>query len=178
MDQAKEKEYPFPSTSMDKKSTPTGSSGSVDSIGTRNVVVTVISHSGTKVQLMLKAFGLKKKKGMLNSIVTHFKKPGSPSKLLLNGQFTNFDLTSSSLRFTLNVQTDKKKKKGNANRVDTFNIDIKQFPSSVNAESAEFEVLEPASGECFILLTLKVDNINCNWKEFMAEHGTIDASTL
>ncbi|GMS95698.1 hypothetical protein PENTCL1PPCAC_17873 [Pristionchus entomophagus] len=180
MDQVKEMEYPIPSTSMDKKSSPTGSSGSIDSIGTRPVVVTVISDSGTKVQLMLKAFGLKKKKSLLNSIVTHFKKPGSPSKLLSNGQFTNFDLTSTSLAFTLNVQTDKKKKKGNGNRVDTFILDIKQFPSSVNAESAEFEAMQPAhSGETFLLLTLiKTDNLNVNWKEFLSCHGTLDAANI
>lgn len=46
MDEVREKEYPIPSTSTKMKSSPTGSSDSVDSIGTRPVVVTVISVSG------------------------------------------------------------------------------------------------------------------------------------
>ena len=167
------------SSGQAKPPSPSGSSASVDSVGTRTVSVSVVSDSGTKVQLMLKAHGLKKRKSLLNSIVTHFKKPGSPSKLLSNGNFTKFDLTSRSLAFTLNVQTDKKKKKGNGNRVDTFALDIKQFPSSVNPESAEFEVLEPASGECFILLSLiKTDNLGVNWKEFLSSNGTIDVDSI
>lgn len=39
--------------------------------------------------------------------------------------------------------------------------------------------MEPASGNCFILLTLmKTDNLAVNWKEFQDSNGTIDASTL
>lgn len=42
-----------------------------------------------------------------------------------------------------------------------------------------YQVMEPASGECFILLSLiKTDNLNVNWKEFLSSHGTIDASSI
>ncbi|KAJ1355630.1 hypothetical protein KIN20_013114 [Parelaphostrongylus tenuis] len=155
------------------------SGGSSESIGPRSVTTSVIRDTGTKVQLMFKAHGLKKRKSILNSIVTAFKKPHSPSRLLSNGMFTKFELKDRSLCFVLEVQTEKKRKKGNENRVDTFVCEIKQFPSAINPESAEFEVLEPASGECFILLSLiKVDNLKVNWKEFLDSNGTLDVTCI
>ncbi|ETN81367.1 hypothetical protein NECAME_08544 [Necator americanus] len=66
--------------------------------------------------------------------------PHSPSRLLSNGKFTKFDLKAHSISFILEVQTDKKRKKGNSNRVDTFVCEIKQFPTGVNPDSAEFEM--------------------------------------
>lgn len=39
--------------------------------------------------------------------------------------------------------------------------------------------MEPASGNCFILLSLmKIDNLATNWKEFQDTNGTIDVSSL
>ncbi|KIH59891.1 hypothetical protein ANCDUO_09866 [Ancylostoma duodenale] len=150
-----------------------------ESLAHRTVATSVIRDTGTKVQLLFKAHGLKKRKSLLNSIVTVFKKPHSPSRLLSNGKFTKFDLKAHSISFTLEVQTEKKRKKGNANRVDTFVCEIKQFPTAVNPDSAEFEVLEPASGECFILLSLiKVDNLTVNWKEFLESNGTLDVTCI
>ncbi|KAL6738935.1 hypothetical protein Aduo_012431 [Ancylostoma duodenale] len=150
-----------------------------ESLAQRTVATSVIRDTGTKVQLLFKAHGLKKRKSLLNSIVTVFKKPHSPSRLLSNGKFTKFDLKAHSISFTLEVQTEKKRKKGNANRVDTFVCEIKQFPTAVNPDSAEFEVLEPASGECFILLSLiKVDNLTVNWKEFLESNGTLDVTCI
>ncbi|CAP29129.1 Protein CBR-LIN-33 [Caenorhabditis briggsae] len=155
------------------------SASSEEDLGTRSVAVSVLKDSGTKVEIMLKAHGLKKKKSLFNSLVTVFKKPSQPSRLLANGKFTEFTLTEHSLRFLLEVKTDKKKKKGNGNRLDTFLCEVKRFPSDVNPDSAEFEVLEPASGEAFILLTLiKVGNLSTNWKEFLDSNGTIDVSTI
>lgn len=155
------------------------STSSEGDLGTRSVAVSVLKDSGTKVEIMLKAHGLKKKKSLFNSLVTVFKKPSQPSRLLANGKFTEFTLTEHSLRFLLEVKTDKKKKKGNGNRLDTFLCEVKRFPSDVNPDSAEFEVLEPASGEAFILLTLiKVGNLSTNWKEFLDSNGTIDVSTI
>ena len=66
--------------------------------------------------------------------------PSQPSRLLANGKFTEFVLTEHSLRFLLEVKTDKKKKKGNGNRTDTFLCEVKRFPSDVNPDSAQFEV--------------------------------------
>ncbi|ETN81366.1 hypothetical protein NECAME_08543 [Necator americanus] len=50
------------------------SSTSEESLGQRSVATSVIRDTGTKVQLMFKAHGLKKRKSLLNSIVTVFKK--------------------------------------------------------------------------------------------------------
>lgn len=139
----------------------------------------VTKDTGSKVDVALKAHGLKKKKSLINSIVTIFKKPNQPSSLLSNGKFTEFVLNENSLKFTLEVKTDKKKKKGNGNRLDTFVCEVKRFPSRINPDSAEFQVLEPASGEAFILLSLiKVDNLNIDWKKFMDENGTIDITGI
>ncbi|CAJ0937776.1 unnamed protein product, partial [Mesorhabditis belari] len=155
------------------------SSSSEEDPGARSVSVSILKDSGTKVQLMLKAHGLKKRKSLLNSIVTIFKKPSSPSRLLSNGRFTKFEITSHSLAFNLEVQTAKRKKKGNENRTELFVCDIKQFPSQVNPDSVEFEILEPASGECFILMSLvKVSDLNINWKEFLDTNGTIDVTQI
>ncbi|CAI5449594.1 unnamed protein product [Caenorhabditis angaria] len=163
-----------------RKSPSRGSStSSEENIGTRAVTVSVLRDTGSKVEIVLKAHGLKKKKGLLNSFVTVFKKPNQPSRLLSNGKFTEFTLKENSLRFSLDVVTDKKKKKGNGNRVDTFVCEVKRFPTEVNPDSAEFEVLEPASGEAFILLTLiKLGNLSVNWKEFLDQNGTIDVTCI
>ncbi|CAJ0604070.1 unnamed protein product [Cylicocyclus nassatus] len=170
---------------MSRKSS---ASTSDENLGQRTVATSVIRDTGTKVQLMFKAHGLKKRKSLFNTIVTVFKKvclnasslqPSTPSRLLSNGKFTKFDLRPHSISFILEVQTEKKLKKGNNNRVETFACEIKQFPTSVNPDSAEFEVLEPASGECFILLSLiKMDNLAVNWKEFLESNGTLDVTCI
>ncbi|CAB3409343.1 unnamed protein product [Caenorhabditis bovis] len=155
------------------------SNSSDEDSGTRSVAVSVLRDSGSKVELILKAHGLKKKKSLLHSLVTVFKKPHQPSRLLANGKFTEFVLNENSLRFNLEVQTDKKKKKGNGNRVDRFVCEVKKFPTAINPDSAEFEVLEPASGEAFILLTMiKVGNLSVNWKDFLDQNGTIDVTCI
>lgn len=42
-----------------------------------------------------------------------------------------------------------------------------------------FQILEPASGEAFIHMTLmKTDNLNINWKEFLDANGTIDVTAI
>ncbi|VDN55697.1 unnamed protein product [Dracunculus medinensis] len=124
--------------------------------------------------------GLRKRRNFFSSFISAFKKPSDPSKLSTNANFTQFNLTSTSLQLSVDIQTERRKKrKGNANRLDTFKCYIRRFPTSINPDSAEFEIMEPASGNCFILLTLmKTDNLAVNWKEFQDSNGTIDASTL
>ncbi|CAI4229436.1 unnamed protein product [Auanema sp. JU1783] len=140
--------------------------------GHRIVSVSVIQDTGTRVQLMFKAQGLKKKKSLVNSIVTVFKKPHHPSKLLANGRFKKFELKDTSFHFILEIRNSSEPRS-----VEVFHCDINRFPTRVNPESAKFEVLEPASGECFILLSLiKIDNLSTNWKEFMSDNGTVDAA--
>ncbi|RCN29793.1 hypothetical protein ANCCAN_24447 [Ancylostoma caninum] len=56
--------------SMSQKS----DSVSDESLAQRTVATSVIRDTGTKVQLLFKAHGLKKRKSLLNSIVTVFKK--------------------------------------------------------------------------------------------------------
>lgn len=86
--------------------------------------------------------GLRKRRGFFSSLISAFKKPSDPSKMCSNATFTTFNLTSSSLQFSIDVQTERreKRKKGNTNRVDTYTCFIRKFPSSVNPDSAEFEV--------------------------------------
>ncbi|VDM91808.1 unnamed protein product [Litomosoides sigmodontis] len=153
----------------------------VSNVGVHSVGVSVSRDTGTKVDLILRVGGLRKRRGFFSSLISAFKKPSDPSKMCSNATFTTFNLTSSSLQFSIDVQTERrgKRKKGNTNRVDTYTCFIRKFPSSVNPDSAEFEIMEPASGNCFILLSImKIDNLATNWKEFQDANGTIDVSSL
>uniref|UniRef100_A0A0R3S6C4 C2 NT-type domain-containing protein n=1 Tax=Elaeophora elaphi TaxID=1147741 RepID=A0A0R3S6C4_9BILA len=152
----------------------------ISNAGVHSAGVSVSRDTGTKVDLILRVGGLQKRRSFFASLVSAFKKPSDPSKMCSNATFTTFKLTSSSLQFSIDVQTDpRKKRKGNANRVDTYTCFIRKFPSNVNPDSAEFEIMEPASGNCFILLSLiKIDNLATNWKEFQDTNGTIDVSSL
>ncbi|VDO30038.1 unnamed protein product [Onchocerca flexuosa] len=153
----------------------------ISNIGVHSAGVSVSRDTGTKVDLILRIGGLRKRRSFFASLVSAFKKPSDPSKLCSNATFTMFNLTSSSLQFSIDVRTERreKRKKGNANRVDTYTCFIRKFPTNVNPDSAEFEIMEPASGNCFILLSLiKIDNLATNWKEFQDSNGTIDVSTL
>ncbi|VDM98460.1 unnamed protein product [Thelazia callipaeda] len=158
------------------------SEGSESSVaGAHNVGISVSRDTGTKVDLILRIAGLRKRRNFFSSLVSAFKKPSDPSKMCSNAVFKTFSLTTSSLQFSVDVQNERRKKprKGNTNRVDTYNCFIRKFPTSINPESAEFEIMEPASGNCFILLSLmKIDNLSTNWKEFQDNNGTIDVSCL
>ncbi|CAJ0573763.1 unnamed protein product, partial [Mesorhabditis spiculigera] len=157
-------------TTMSRKS----SESSEGDPSARAVTVSILKDTGTKVQLMLKAQGLKRRKSFFGDIIKIFKKPSSPSRLLSNGKFTKFDLKDYGLNFVLEVETMKRKKKGNANRTETFVCEVKQFPTQINPDSAEFEILEPASGECFILMTLiKTSDLNVSWKEFLDSNAIV-----
>ncbi|CAG9530263.1 unnamed protein product [Cercopithifilaria johnstoni] len=153
----------------------------ISNLGVHSAGVSVSRDTGTKVDLILRIGGLRKRRGFFASLVNAFKKPSDPSKICSNATFTTFNLTSSSLQFSIDVQTERreKRKRGNTNRVDTYSCFIRKFPSSVNPDSAQFEIMEPASGNCFILLSLmKIDNLATNWKEFQDINGTIDVSSV
>ncbi|KAL3982071.1 hypothetical protein ACH3XW_45650 [Acanthocheilonema viteae] len=153
----------------------------ISNVGVHSAGVSVSRDTGTKVDLILRVGGLRKRRSFFASLVSAFKKPSDPSKMCSNATFTMFNLTSSSLHFSIDVQSERreKRKKGNTNRVDTYTCSIRKFPSNVNPNSAEFEIMEPASGNCFILLSLmKIDNLATNWKEFQDTNGTIDVSSL
>ncbi|EJW81492.1 hypothetical protein WUBG_07599 [Wuchereria bancrofti] len=151
------------------------------SVGVHNAGVSVSRDTGTKVDLILRIGGLRKRRSFFASLISAFKKPSDPSKMCANATFTMFNLTTSSLQFSIDVQTERRerRKKGNTNRVDTYTCFIRKFPSNVNPDSAEFEIMEPTSGSCFILLSLmKIDNLTTNWKEFQDTNGTIDLSSV
>ncbi|EFO17135.2 hypothetical protein LOAG_11366 [Loa loa] len=153
----------------------------ISNVDVHSAGVSVSRDTGTKVDLILRIGGLRKRRSFFSSLVSTFKKPSDPSKMCSNATFTMFNLTTSSLHFSIDVQTDRrgKQKKGNTNRINTYTCFIRKFPSSVNPDSAEFEIMEPASGNCFILLSLmKIDNLATNWKEFQDTNGTIDVSSL
>lgn len=86
--------------------------------------------------------GLRKRHGFFSSLVSTFKKRSDPSKMCSNATFTMFNLTPSSLQFSIDVRSERrrKRKKGNANRVDTYTCFIRRFPTNINPDSAEFEV--------------------------------------
>ncbi|MFH4983726.1 hypothetical protein AB6A40_010435 [Gnathostoma spinigerum] len=146
----------------------------------RPVGISVSRDTGTKVDIILRTGGLRKRHSIFLALANAFKKPSHPSKLCENAVINEFNLTQFSLKFSIDVRTEsKKKRKGNANRVETYTCHIRRFPSRVNPDSVSFEVLEPASGNCFILMTvMKVDGFDVNWKEFQDRNGTIDASTV
>ncbi|CAJ0562563.1 unnamed protein product, partial [Mesorhabditis spiculigera] len=63
---------------------------------------------------------IEKAQELFGDIIKIFKKPSSPSRLLSNGKFTKFDLKDYGLNFVLEVETMKRKKKGNANCTETL----------------------------------------------------------
>ncbi|CEF70008.1 Hypothetical protein SRAE_2000465100 [Strongyloides ratti] len=72
-----------------------------------------------------------------------------------------------------------KNKKNNDILLDGYTCEIKQFPSKISPESAEFEILQSTNGTAYIALTLiKIDNISTNWKEFQDQNRTIDIFDL
>ncbi|VDD94567.1 unnamed protein product [Enterobius vermicularis] len=148
--------------------------------GIRSVAISVSRDYGTKVDLIFRLHGLRKKRGFLTTLVNTFKKPTEPSKLCANAKFTSFSLTASSLQFSVDVRRERRKKgKKNALRdqVDTYSCHIKKFPSNINPDSAEFEIMEPASGDCFVMISvMKTSNQTVNWKEYQDLNGTIDVS--
>jgi len=150
--------------------------------GVRSVAISVSRDTGTSVQLIIKVPGIRKRHSFFASLLSTFKKPSEPSRLLSNAQFTQWTLTESSLTFTMNVESKKQRKKRkdpNAMSYDRFECRISRFPTRVNPESAEFEVLEPASGQPFILLSLsKLDNLGQSWKDYQHSNGTIDAGSV
>uniref|UniRef100_A0AC35UCC7 Ubiquitin-like domain-containing protein n=1 Tax=Rhabditophanes sp. KR3021 TaxID=114890 RepID=A0AC35UCC7_9BILA len=140
--------------------------------------VSVIKDTGNKVELVIKVPQLKKQTQIIKYIMSNIKKPSDPSKLCANAKFTEYHLDNTSIHFVVNVYKKKKKQK-NIPRISlgTYTCDIKQFPSRIDPQSAEFEILQAASGAAYIALTLiKVDNLSINWQKYQDYNGTIDVA--
>uniref|UniRef100_A0AC35U5B7 Ubiquitin-like domain-containing protein n=1 Tax=Rhabditophanes sp. KR3021 TaxID=114890 RepID=A0AC35U5B7_9BILA len=140
--------------------------------------ISVIKDNGNKVELVIKVPQLKKCRKIFQSLIGIIKKPSDPSKLCANAKFTEYHLDNASLHFVINVYKKKKRRKQKIiTPLGTYTCDIKQFPSRIAPESAEFEILQASSGNAYIGLTLiKVDNLSTNWKEFQDSNGTVDVA--
>uniref|UniRef100_A0A0K0FDK8 Uncharacterized protein n=1 Tax=Strongyloides venezuelensis TaxID=75913 RepID=A0A0K0FDK8_STRVS len=150
------------------------------SIGKGPAIVSVVKDNGNRVELVVKIPQLKKRGQILRKIIGTIKKPSNPSKLCGNAQFVEYTLDGTSLHFIVNVfKSRSKKNQNNESLLGSYTCDIKQFPSRISPESAEFEVLQASSGNAYIGLTLiKVGNISTDWKEFQDRNGTIDVSAV
>ncbi|CAD5218345.1 unnamed protein product [Bursaphelenchus okinawaensis] len=145
----------------------------------REAAISVLKDSGSKVILMLKVPGLKRQKSLIKALIRLFKKPNDPFTLSTNAQFVNYALTNGSLDFSVDVYENQKALKDRSEVKQNYFCKINQFPSRINPESAEFELVEGASGDCYFLLTaIKLDNLNTNWKEYQATNGTLDIAEV
>ncbi|KAI1715479.1 CBR-LIN-33 protein [Ditylenchus destructor] len=139
--------------------------------------VTVLQDSGQKVVLSICVPGLKKRQSIWLSILSIFRKSRNPFRLASNAKFGAYSLSSTSLDFTVEVFDNKAAVKRPGSICQKFFCKINKFPSRINAESAQFELLEGASGDCYFVLTcVKLDNYTVNWKEYLATYGTLDSS--
>ncbi|KAI6189071.1 hypothetical protein M3Y98_00422700 [Aphelenchoides besseyi] len=75
----------------------------------------------------------------------------------------------------IDVYEDSKARKERSEVRQNYFCKITQFPSRINPESAEFELVEGASGDCYFLLTcIKLDNLGTSWKEYQSANGSLD----
>ncbi|KAI6233897.1 hypothetical protein M3Y99_00859300 [Aphelenchoides fujianensis] len=129
----------------------------------REAAISVLRDTGSKVVLTIKIPGLKKKHSLLHALFG-----------LQEGQ-RSYRLTESSLDFSVDVYEDQKARKERSEVRQNYFCKIAQFPSRINPESAEFELMEGASGDCYFLLTaIKLDNLGTSWKEYQATNGSLD----
>lgn len=141
--------------------------------------LTVLKDTGNKAILAINVPGLKKRKGFFFRICNLIRKSRSPFHLTENAKFGEYSLTNSSFIFVVEVYENSKALKIPGSARQKYACRILQLPSRINPESAEFELHEGASGECYFLLTcIKLDNYQTNWKEFLANNATLDASKL
>ena len=101
----------------------------------------MLQDSGNKVVLSIQVPGLKKRHSIWQALMGVFHKSTNPFRLSSNAKFGSYSLTPGSLEFTVEIYDDKKamKKMGEQAKQRYF-CKIQQFPSRINAESAEFEV--------------------------------------
>lgn len=104
--------------------------------------LSVLQDSGSKVVISICVPGLKKRHSFLSVILSVFHKPKSPFRLASNAKFGTYSLTSHSLNFDVEVYDNKKslKKNGTENK-QRYQCNIANFPSKINPESAQFEVI-------------------------------------
>uniref|UniRef100_A0A915E8U0 Uncharacterized protein n=1 Tax=Ditylenchus dipsaci TaxID=166011 RepID=A0A915E8U0_9BILA len=137
--------------------------------------ITVLQDSGSKVVLSICVPGLKKRHSIFLSILSIFRKSSNPFRLASNAKFGTYCLSSTSLELNVEIYDSKQAMKVPSSVKQKYFCKISKFPSKINPESAQFELLEGASGDCYFVLTcVKLDNYNVNWKEYLATHGTLD----
>ncbi|KAI6216026.1 hypothetical protein M3Y94_00455000 [Aphelenchoides besseyi] len=141
----------------------------------REAAISVLRDTGSKVVLTIKIPGLKKKHSLLHTLFNVFKKANDPFRLSTNAHFVEYRLTETSLDFSVDVYEDSKARKERSEVRQNYFCKITQFPSRINPESAEFELVEGASGDCYFLLTcIKLDNLGTSWKEYQSANGSLD----
>uniref|UniRef100_A0A914YQB0 Uncharacterized protein n=1 Tax=Panagrolaimus superbus TaxID=310955 RepID=A0A914YQB0_9BILA len=145
----------------------------------REATLSVLKDNGNKVILTINIPGLRRRRSIFQSIINLFSKPSNPFRLSTNAHFANYALTNGSLDFSVDVYENKQALREHSEIRQTYFCKIDQFPSRINPESAEFELVEAESGNCYFLLTcIKLDNLNTNWKEFQDTHGTLDVAKV
>lgn len=86
--------------------------------------------------------GLKKRHGLLHSMIKIFRKKTNPFQLTSNAKFANYKFDSTSLHFIVEVYENSAdlKKISSETQKKRYVCKIDKFPTKINAESAEFEV--------------------------------------
>uniref|UniRef100_A0A914D7D6 Uncharacterized protein n=1 Tax=Acrobeloides nanus TaxID=290746 RepID=A0A914D7D6_9BILA len=154
-------------------------SSSDPSSSAREATIAVLRDTGSKVILSIKVPGLQRRHSIIKAILNYFRKASDPFRLSSNAIFKNYSLTENGLDFSVDVYESKQARKQRSEIKQEYFLKIAQFPSKINSDSAEFELVEGESGDCYFLLTcIKLDNLRENWKDYLATHGTLDKSRL
>ncbi|KAH7729611.1 LIN-33 protein [Aphelenchoides avenae] len=149
------------------------------SSSSREATISVLRDTGSKVILTIKVPGLKRRRSLLKSLLNLFRKPSDPFRLSSNAQFVEYKLTDTGLVCSVDVYDDQRAMKARSEVKQNYFCRIEQFPSRINPDSAEFQLMQGASGDCYFLLTcIKVDNYGTSWKDFQASNGTLDATKI
>jgi len=135
----------------------------------------VVKDTGNRVILSIRIPGLRKRGGFFFRICSFLRKHTSPFRLSENAKFGEYNLTNGSLTFVVDVYENKQALRKPGSNHQRYACRIEQFPSRINPESAEFELHQAESGDCYFILTcVKLDNLGTKWNDFLATNGTLD----